>query len=575
MKKQLITLLCLAIAALAYAQEEKVDQIDLSGILNGPFDIELAEAGNGNIWAIHSFIGNGLETALMMYDGENWSAQEFPCSTCLRDIEIDKDGNLWAAANTEGIYKFENSTWTQVLSNSAIKLAFLSNGNLKFVNTDGVFTYQDGQVMEGDNTNKPTFFSFKGFEMDNDDNLWMLKSDEIYQYNSSQGWVYRNESFNPELIELGPDNKVWVAENTGAISYFENGNYNFNQVTGVFPMGLKATALTVDHENNLWVGIQGDNPGITMYNDGSVKKYSSESLVGASNPLSKIFVTSNGEVWAFENYNNTIGHIYEGEASTVDADEDGFNSDVDCDDNNAAINPEAEEIPNNDIDENCDGEIVIIDVDKDGFNSDVDCDDLNAGINPDAQEVPNNDIDENCDGVVMVIDNDQDGFNSDLDCDDNNALINPDAEEIVNNTIDENCDGVASVIDLDQDGYNSDVDCDDTNALINPGAVEIVNNGIDENCDGADLTSSVEEFDPIRISISPNPSNGNSRIAFSDAVVDGRLSIFSIDGRLVKSIAPRQAMQYIDINTSNYQKGIYIIKLIAKNNEYTSKLVVE
>ena len=48
-------------------------------------------------------------------------------------------------------------------------------------------------------------------------------------------------------------------------------------------------------------------------------------------------------------------------------------------------------------------ELMLVDNDNDGFLSDVDCDDDNPNINPDATEIPNNSIDEDCDGMDLIV----------------------------------------------------------------------------------------------------------------------------------------------------------------------------
>jgi hypothetical protein len=199
---------------------------------------------------------------------------------------------------------------------------------------------------------------------------------------------------------------------------------------------------------------------------------------------------------------NCDGDIDEG-SDVFDDDGDGFSEDQgDCNDANAAINPDAVEIPGNSVDDDCDG---VVDEDDDGIHdgdgdgyteSEGDCDDTNADIFPGAPEDPTNGVDDDCDGIVDEddlgsVDNDGDGFSEqDGDCDDTNASVHPDAAEIVGNGIDDDCDGEVDedddgTVDNDGDGFTEeDGDCDDDNELVNPYQPEDPTNGIDDDCDG-------------------------------------------------------------------------------------------
>ena len=85
---------------------------------------------------------------------------------------------------------------------------------------------------------------------------------------------------------------------------------------------------------------------------------------------------------------------------TADCDDDGYTTeDGDCDDDDDAVHPEAEETPYDDIDQDCDGS-DLTDVDGDGWTYDLDCDDEDGAIHPEQTEDGLNEVDDDCDGYI-------------------------------------------------------------------------------------------------------------------------------------------------------------------------------
>ena len=227
-----------------------------------------------------------------------------------------------------------------------------------------------------------------------------------------------------------------------------------------------------------------------------------------------------------------------------DDDGDGVSvADGACDDLDATVFPGADEVPYDNVDNDCvDGDLR--DVDGDGHDGCLlqggscvegeapDCDDEDAARFPGAQDEPYDGVDSDCKGNHDY-DLDSDGFTaadadegelaayetaSGLsaqrgDCVDTNLTVYPGAAgDVPYDGVDTDCDG-ANDFDADGDGFvapeddsalalaaleryleglgdtlpdASELDCDDADPDVNPGEDEVWYDGLDADCDGAD-----------------------------------------------------------------------------------------
>ncbi len=241
----------------------------------------------------------------------------------------------------------------------------------------------------------------------------------------------------------------------------------------------------------------------------------------------------------------------------------------------------------------------------------LDCNDNNASINPNATEVCDG-VDNDCNGLedegfpvfTYYFDSDGDGQgNSDLftttcdtllpagysansnDCDDSNAAIYNGATEICDG-LDNDCNGLSDdglalttyYPDVDGDGFGNpaiaasnctgiipagfvgnNLDCNDNNAAINPNAMEVID-GLDNNCNGLvdDVSSTREVY--LKVKTHPNPVREMLTISL-DGLGKAEVQISNMEGKVL-------TMDLLDFTGGQAQlsfvglpQGVYLLRI--------------
>lgn len=196
-----------------------------------------------------------------------------------------------------------------------------------------------------------------------------------------------------------------------------------------------------------------------------------------------------------------------GDEPCDDADGDGYQSNVDCDEADPEVNPAAAEGCSRDdpsecpgcedlIDNDCDGRVnegcFPSDMDADGVEAPLDCDDCDSSVGPDFVEACGNGVDEDCSAGDLPCDpedRDRDGHvaaPAGDDCDDADSRRGPGAADFCGDGEAQDCVAdVPCIDDVDGDRFTAAFDCDDGLDWVNPWAEEDCDpDGVDEDCDG-------------------------------------------------------------------------------------------
>ena len=454
----------------------------------------------------------------------------------------------------------------------------------------------EGDTLAGENNehlHKIKLYAWKGPDFIDDPSVDVAGVDWILAEN---WWPYQRPSF------VTPPFAGYIS---GHSTYSRAAAEVLTRITGdpFFPGGMGEFEAPA---NQFLVFEDGPSIDIMLqwatYRDASDQTSLSRIWGGIHPPVDDIPGRLIGEVIGNEAFDYAVNFF------TKDDDMDGYLSDVDCDDNNPAINPGVMEICDG-IDNDCNGFIddaipiftYYLDLDSDGFGdpafsmdtcdtnipsgyvaNGMDCDDTNTAIHPDAEELCD-EIDNNCNGLVddaipiytYYRDADNDNFGDEAeqldtcstlppagfvtnnqDCDDSNDLVHPTMMELCDD-IDNDCntlidDGLAIFTyfrDADADGFGNPVDSIETCLISAPEGY--IDNSLD--CDDSNAG-----INPVQEEVADNGTDEDCS---------------GIDLFQLTKIFPNPARNSIEIHLA--LEGRILIEIIGSGGRLVQKTEVE
>jgi Putative metal-binding motif/Secretion system C-terminal sorting domain len=185
--------------------------------------------------------------------------------------------------------------------------------------------------------------------------------------------------------------------------------------------------------------------------------------------------------------------------------------------------------------------------------NDLDCDDTNNTVYPEAPEICDG-IDNNCNELI-----------------DDGLMVNTYYEDTDGDSYGNASVFVTACEEMPPPGFViQDGDCDDTDPNSYPGAMETPDNGIDENCDGIDsMTTAVKALlFAIHAEVYPNPTGGQVQVLAGSGELT--LRVYDLTGALVLE---QLFTEKTSVDLSDYGSGVYLFQIVGEQGLWMGKVL--
>jgi ligand-binding sensor domain-containing protein len=255
----------------------------------------IAIDNQGNLWC--ATLGT-----LNRYDGKTWQTFHCPLRS-IDSIAADDKGNIWCGANSDGVLRFDGTSWKTYLTDDVKDINYQSliagdSDGATWVSTGNGLSRFDGNNWEMVNQD---IVNATSFLQDKQGNLWFGSGQTLYCYNGSS-W----HTVTPPFGIFGSFNTI-VADNTGGIWVSTNNivsrfdgtswtTFNVGDIFGVVsPMGTLIHSIAVDNQNTIWVATA---DGI-LHLDGAYWKIYTTADGLADNDIAGLYQDKSGNIRAY------------------------------------------------------------------------------------------------------------------------------------------------------------------------------------------------------------------------------------------------------------------------------------